>query len=95
MFERWFDDWNGNAICETGGVGDGRGSSQASKSAGARITGIRLWIGASSSFASVVMIVNVSTGSGRCSHRSHKPARLRGDPSLASMSLGCIRVPSF
>ena len=45
-------------------MGDSLGSSQASKSAGSRITGIRLWIGASSSFGSVVMMVKVSSGSG-------------------------------
>jgi hypothetical protein len=69
-------------------------SSQASWSAGSRITGIRLWIGASSAFAAVVTMVQVSSGPSGPRQTSHKPAKAKGARSRRWISIDCLRPPS-
>ena len=57
---------------------------------------MRSWIGASSSFGSVVMITHdrkrgaSSPASGSC-QISHKPANASGSPSRRRMNHGCLR----
>ncbi|CNI99157.1 Uncharacterised protein [Mycobacterium tuberculosis] len=60
------------------------GFSQASQSGSASISGIRWWIWASSPTASVVMIVQLSSGSAPLAgfHTDHSPAANSGSPSL-------------
>ncbi len=55
--------------------------SQTSRAWGVRITGMRSWIGATSSFGAVVSTVKVSSTlpRGPC-HRSHSPAKPNGAP---------------
>ena len=60
---------------------------------GGRITAMRLWIVATSSFGSPVMIVNVSNSepSGDV-HVSHSPAKPKGCSSLSRIRIGCLSL---
>jgi hypothetical protein len=68
-----------------------RGSSQRPYCSGGRMTSIRPWTGRINSLASVVRIVQDSTGPPYLSHRSHSPARPKGRSPRRPTKYGCLR----
>ncbi len=65
--------------------GSGSSSAQRVSSPGAKITGMRSWMSATSSLASVVMMANDSPEAGSFQF-SHTPARPNGAPSFMAMA---------
>ena len=59
-----------------------------------RMTGIRSWIGLSSWFADVVMMVQERTTSPFGSrHPSHRPAKAKGSPDAVVIRMGLLLEP--
>ena len=54
------------------------------------MTGIRSWMGATSSLGDVVRIVNVSSGSSPRRQASQRPAKPKGWLSFMRMKCGCL-----
>src|SRR5262245_55479782 len=74
--------------------GSGSCPSQRTKSPGARMTGIRSWMSAISSFESVVMMANVRIHSPEAGsfQFSQIPARPNGEPSFIAIAYGCLAL---
>ena len=70
------------------------GSSQRSQSRWSTTSGMRSWISASSPTASVVMMVQLSSGAASFSgrHTDHRPAMNSGSPSARYMKNGVLRA---
>ncbi len=84
---------SGDCASSSGSSG-ASGFSHASQSGSASISGIRSWISASSPTASVVMIVQLSSGAASLAgfHTDHRPAMNNVSPSLRCRKNGVLAV---